>query len=54
MTPEAERLLRKAERAIAAAESLGRSDFPEFACGRAYYAMFYVAEALLALSLIHI
>ncbi len=39
-------LLNKAERAIAATESLLRDGLPEFACGRAYYSMFYVAEAL--------
>jgi uncharacterized protein (UPF0332 family) len=40
-------LLGKARRAIEAARTLLSSDFPEFATGRAYYAMFYVAEALL-------
>ena len=39
--------LTKAERAIRAASSLLASGDPEFAVGRAYYAMFYVAEALL-------
>ena len=43
----AEDLLGKAERSIAAAETLLPSD-PDFAAARAYYAMFYVAEALLA------
>ena len=40
-------LLGKAERAVLAAETLFRSEDAEFAIGRAYYAMFYVAEALL-------
>lgn len=40
-------LLEKAERAIQATEALLRSVGPEFAAGRAYYAMFYTAEALL-------
>ena len=40
-------LLEKASRAIEAAETLLNSGYPEFATGRAYYAMFYVAEALL-------
>jgi uncharacterized protein (UPF0332 family) len=40
--------LAKAGRAVAAAESLLREGHAEFASGRAYYAMFYVAEALLA------
>ena len=40
-------LLGKAERAIEAATALLRSVGAEFAAGRAYYAMFYTAEALL-------
>ena len=41
-------LLDKAQRAIGAAQALLVSrGFPDFAAGRAYYAMFYVAEALL-------
>jgi len=40
-------LLEKAERAIQAADALLASHGPEFAAGRAYYAMFYTAEALL-------
>jgi uncharacterized protein len=40
-------LLRKADRSIAAAKKLLPSD-ADFAAARAYYAMFYVAEALLA------
>jgi uncharacterized protein (UPF0332 family) len=40
-------LLEKAERAIQAADVLLASHGPEFAAGRAYYAMFYTAEALL-------
>jgi uncharacterized protein (UPF0332 family) len=40
--------LEKAQRAIQAAKTLlAGGDFPDFASGRAYYAMFYVAEALL-------
>ncbi len=39
--------LEKATRAIAAAERLLEGGDTEFAAGRAYYAMFYVAEALL-------
>lgn len=41
------KLLNKALDAIEAAEALLNIDKPEFAAGRAYYAMFYVAEALL-------
>ena len=40
-------LLAKAERAIHAAQVLLDAASPEFAVGRVYYAMFYVAEALL-------
>jgi uncharacterized protein (UPF0332 family) len=40
-------LLGKAVRAIQAAQTLLDNDSAEFATGRAYYAMFYVAEALL-------
>ena len=39
--------LEKAARAIAAAERLLEGGDTEFAVGRAYYAMFYVTEALL-------
>jgi len=41
------RLLEKADRAIAAAESSLRDGHVEAAASRAYYAMFYAAEALL-------
>jgi len=41
-------LLDKAEQSIGAAESLLRDGYRDFAIGRAYYAMFYTAEALLA------
>ncbi len=41
-------LLEKAQRAIRAAQALLEAgDFQDFAAGRAYYAMFYVTEALL-------
>jgi len=40
-------LLEKAVRAIQAAQTLLDNDSAEFATGRAYYAMFYVAEAML-------
>ncbi len=39
--------LEKAEEAIIAAQQLLTDDHAEFAAGRTYYAMFYVAEALL-------
>ncbi|OGF25355.1 MAG: hypothetical protein A2V63_11105 [Candidatus Eisenbacteria bacterium RBG_19FT_COMBO_70_11] len=47
MKPESRRLLDKAARAIHAAETLLREGIADFAAGRAYYAMFYAAEALL-------
>jgi hypothetical protein len=42
-----ERLLEKASRSIAASEDLLDGGYPDFAASRAYYATFYVAEALL-------
>ncbi len=45
--PDVADLLVKADRSLAAAEHLCASGFPDFAVGRAYYAMFYAAEALL-------
>lgn len=47
MKEASSKLLEKEARAIHAAEQLLHSDDTEFAVGRAYYAMFYVAEALL-------
>ena len=46
MKEQAQKLLAKAARAIRAAEVLLNSDEAEFAAGRAYYAMFYAAKAL--------
>jgi uncharacterized protein (UPF0332 family) len=47
MKEATQQLLDKAARAIHAAETLLQAGDVEFATGRAYYAMFYVAEALL-------
>ncbi len=47
MKPETEKLLKKASRSIRAAERLLKEGDVDFAASRAYYAMFYVAEALL-------
>ena len=47
MNDDTRKLLEKAGRAIEAAEVLLESGDAEFAAGRAYYAMFYVAEAML-------
>jgi uncharacterized protein (UPF0332 family) len=44
MKPETEKLLAKASRAIDAARLLLQAGVVDFAAGRAYYAMFYVAE----------
>ena len=47
MIEETGQLLDKADRAITAAETLLRAGSTDFAAGRAYYAMFFTAEALL-------
>lgn len=47
MKEDTRKLLDKAERALQAAQTLLAASDAEFASGRAYYAMFYVAEALL-------
>lgn len=47
MKASTKRLLDKASRAIEAAETLLENGLGEFSTGRAYYAMFYIAEALL-------
>jgi len=45
---EIEALLQKAKESLEAARGLLRDGYPDFAASRAYYAMFYVTEALLA------
>lgn len=47
MKPESEKLLKKASRSIRASERLLKDGDVDFAASRAYYALFYVAEALL-------
>ena len=47
MTPEQQALLIKAQRSLEAAQNLIEQGFYDFAVSRAYYAMFYIAEALL-------
>jgi uncharacterized protein (UPF0332 family) len=47
MTPEQQGLLQKAQRSLQAAKILNQENFVEFAAARAYYTMFYVAQALL-------
>jgi uncharacterized protein (UPF0332 family) len=48
LNTDARKLLEKAQRATHAAETLLRSGELDFAAGRAYYAMFYTAQALLS------
>lgn len=47
MKPEIAALIEKAERSIASAKLQLDHGYPDFAVGRTYYAMFYVAEAIL-------
>ena len=47
MKEHSRKLFRKALDAIQVAEGILDMDKPEMAAGRAYYAMFYIAEALL-------
>ncbi|OQA44947.1 MAG: hypothetical protein BWY52_01453 [Chloroflexi bacterium ADurb.Bin325] len=47
MKPEVARLLAKAASSRRAAVLLADQDYLDFAASRAYYALFYVAEALL-------
>lgn len=47
MTPEQENLLLKAEKKLASAKLSLQGGFPEDTASRAYYAMMYVAQALL-------
>jgi uncharacterized protein (UPF0332 family) len=47
MTPEQSALLRKSQDSIEASKILKNSGYCDFAVSRAYYAMFYVAEAFL-------
>lgn len=47
MNPEAQAFLTKAMQSLSAAEMLLQNGFADFAASRAYYAMFYAAEALL-------
>lgn len=47
MNSEVEQLMEKARRSLKTAEKIFKDDELDFAGSRAYYAMFYVAEALL-------
>ncbi len=48
MNPDIEALIHKAKKSLGAARSLIKDSYFDFAASRAYYAMFYVAQALLA------
>jgi len=48
MNPDIEALIHKAKESLGAARSLAKNNYFDFAASRAYYTMFYVAEALLA------
>jgi len=47
LTPEQVDLLLKARQSVSAAKVLLANDYPDYATSRAYYSMFYVAEAFL-------
>ena len=49
MNPAIQALIQKAKMSLGAAKTLISDDYYDFAASRAYYAMFYVAEALLTL-----
>jgi len=49
MNEQLQAILSKAGRSLAAARSLLEQGYPDFAASRAYYTMFYTAEALLLL-----
>lgn len=47
MTADQLELLHKAQKSLRAAEVLLQNSYPDFAASRAYYTMFYVAQAFL-------
>ena len=47
MTPEQLELLLKARQSLSAARLLLNNNYPDYATSRAYYTMFYIAEAFL-------
>jgi uncharacterized protein (UPF0332 family) len=47
MTDEQRELLLKAQQSLEAAKLLLSNDYPDYAASRAYYTMFYIAEAFL-------
>lgn len=49
MNPQIKAILDKAQESLDAARLLAEQGYPDFAASRAYYTMFYTAEALLLL-----
>lgn len=47
MTDEQQELLLKSQKSLQASKLLLSNDYPDYAVSRAYYAMFYIAEAFL-------
>lgn len=47
MTPEQRELLQKASQSLEASKLLLVNNYPDYAVSRAYYTMFYIAEAFL-------
>ncbi len=47
MTDEQRELLLKAQQSLEAAKLLLSNNYPDYATSRAYYSMFYIAEAFL-------
>jgi uncharacterized protein (UPF0332 family) len=47
MKPDIQALINKAKESLGAAKTLAKDGYNDFAASRAYYAMFYVAEAML-------
>lgn len=47
MTDEQRELLLKAQQSLSAAKLLLNNNYPDYATSRAYYSMFYIAEAFL-------
>jgi uncharacterized protein (UPF0332 family) len=45
MTDEQRELLLKAQQSLDAAKLLNTNEYPDYAAARAYYTMFYIAEA---------
>ncbi len=53
MKPEQQALIKKAKRSLNAAKTLAEDEDYDFSVSRAYYAMLYVAQALLLSKELH-